>query len=76
MKRRYSRVCKRQGDHTAGKVTVMFKQAGILVSLQREFREGLSEAICALKPERQRASLVTIWGKNILEGGERGVGRP
>jgi hypothetical protein len=47
----------------------MSKQTGILVRLQREFRKGLGEAICALKPERQRANLETIWAKKILGKG-------
>lgn len=56
-------------------VTVMSKQAGILVRLRREFRKGLGEAICALKPERQKANLETIWAKETLGKGS-GAERP
>lgn len=48
------------------KVTVMSKQAGILVRMRKEFQKGLGEAICALKPERLRAKLATIWAKKTL----------
>lgn len=50
-------------------MTVMYKQAGVLGRLQSEFRKGLSEAICALKPEGQRANLATIWAKKTLGKG-------
>lgn len=66
----YSRVLKTSGRKIQpSKMTEMCKQAGILVRLWREFRKGLSEAICALKPEGQRTNLATIWAKKTLGKG-------